>query len=137
MRIFRTLLAASVGAATLGLGLALPASAAPAAPQANWDCPADSLCVYANSNGNGFIGSIAGPSVFSNLGAVGQGDKVSSARNTGSSTGVLWDFDSVDGCWDLLLTIAPGTEVNVPAVDNDRTDAISHNGYNPPNVCNV
>jgi hypothetical protein len=137
MRIFRTLLAASVGASTLALGLVAPASAASAAPQAAWQCAASSFCVYANSNGNALIAGLGPGGVFVNLGTAGFGDMVSSARNTGSSVGVLWDYSSSAGCWVLLLTVAPGAEVNVPLADNDRTDAISHLGYNPPNVCNV
>jgi hypothetical protein len=79
-----------------------------------------------------------GPAVpFANLGARGFGNLVSSARNTGSSVGVLWDFNSSAGCWDLMLTVQPGAEVNVPLADNDRADAVSHLGYNPPAVCNV
>jgi hypothetical protein len=123
------LLAAVVGATALTLGFATPASAS------TWDCLANTLCVFKDTNGGTQLAGI-GPGGFFNIGAAGAGDKASSARNRTSSTGVLWDFNSSAGCWNLMLTIAPGAEVNIPAADNDRTDGISV-GKNPTNVCNV
>lgn len=114
-----TFVAAAVGLVFAG-SAATPANAAPAA----WnDCPPGHFCLFEDRDGGRLMYAYdeCTPQGIVNIGAVGQGDKVTSYWNRSRFLAHIYDWRAGD--WRLMRAASANTSpTNFEPVSNDRAD---------------
>ncbi|TQM85512.1 hypothetical protein FHX81_8003 [Saccharothrix saharensis] len=95
-----------------------------------WRCDLGTSCTFQHYDGLGWFLQ-AGEPGWTNMGAAGFGDQVSSLTNRSPWTMYLWNWTGT--CWSLLWTSPPENWGNIAHLDN-QTDAISL-GMIIPDAC--